>query len=146
MNRKPLDSLKQAIADLTSTLKVNETYLAGFLSVTEKSLNEWKKLGMGDATPKAYRLIRLHEVTGYLKSKHPEVPQSAYKALIENGRIVTDPNDLEEGSISLLNFITEDPHSKTWVPCVEEVVREFIKSNLKEMERSREAHQSIRHA
>lgn len=133
MSKKSLDSLKQAVAELTESLGIRETYLAGFLGVTEKSLNEWKKLKLGDVTPKARRLTRLHEVVEYLKGKHPEVPGSAYKSLIENGRIVTDPNDPEEGSVSLLNFIIEEPDSKTWVPCVEEVVREFIRSSTKGM-------------
>ena len=65
MSKKPLDGLKQAIAELSDALSIRETYLAGFLGVTEKSLNEWKKLGMGDLTPKAHRLVRLHEVVSY---------------------------------------------------------------------------------
>jgi hypothetical protein len=138
--------LKQAVTELTRTLDIGETYLAGFLGVTEKSLNEWKKLDKGEPTPKARRLLRLHEVVEYLKAKHPEIPASSYKALVENGRIVTDPYDAEEGSVSLLNFIIEDPQSKTWVPCVEEVVREFVNSNLREKDRHREGHQSVRFA
>lgn len=138
--------LKQAVAELTRTLDIGETYLAGFLGVTEKSLNEWKKLDTGEPTPKARRLIRLLDVVEFLKAKHSEIPASSYKALIENGRIVTDPYDAEDGSVSLLNFIIEDPRSITWVPCVEEVVREFVNSNLRERERPRETHQSVRHA
>lgn len=145
MSQKPLDGLKQAIGELTDALSIGETYLAGFLGVTEKSLNEWKKLGMGELTPKAHRLTRLHEVVSYLKSKHAEIPPTAYKSLIENGRFITDPSDPEEGSVSLLNYIIEEPQSKTWVPCVEEVVREFINNNLRETERVREARQ-VRHA
>jgi hypothetical protein len=146
MSKKRLDSLKQAISELTETLGITETYLAGFLGVTEKSLNEWKKLGMGDLTPKAKRLLRLYEVVEYLKSAHPEVPTSAYKSLIENGRIVIDPKDSEDGSLSLLNFIIEEPESKIWLPCVKDVVHEFIRNNLKETERPRENYRPVRHA
>ena len=146
MNKKALESLKQAINELTGILNMKETYLAGFLGVTEKSLSEWKRLGIAEPTPKARRLIRLYEVVEYLESKHSEVPVTAYKSLIENGRIITDPDDFEDGSISLLNYIIEEPQSKTWVPCVEEVVKEFVSSNMKEMEKVREAHQSVRHA
>lgn len=137
--------LKQIIAELTEILNIRETYLAGFLGVTEKSLNEWKKLGLDELTPKSYRLVRLYDVVSYLQNKHSEIPRSAYKSLIENGRFVTDPDDLEEGSISLLNFVIEEPQSKIWVPCVEEVVREFISETLRETERTRAAQQA-RHA
>ena len=40
------DNTAQMILELTSAFQVNETYLAGFLMVTEKSLKEWKKLPM----------------------------------------------------------------------------------------------------
>jgi hypothetical protein len=140
------DSVKQVIANLTAVLNINETYLAGFLGVSEKSLNEWKKLGMGELTPKAYRLTRLDEVIAYLKKNHSEVPASVYKSLVENGRIVTDPTDPEDGSISLLNFIIEDPKAKVWTSSVEEVVKGFISDNLQGSEPVREANQPIRKA
>jgi hypothetical protein len=146
MSANSLDSIKQAITFITKTLNFNETYLAGFLGVTEKSLNEWKKRGLGDLPPKAKRLVRLFEVVQYLQTRHPEIPQSAYKSLIENGRITIDPNDPEDGSTSLISFILAEPEASAWAPCVEEVVREFISSNIKETEQHREANQSVRHA
>ena len=145
MTPKP-DSIKQAIAELTSTLGMNETYLAGFLGVTEKSLNDWKKLGMGNLTPKARRLVRLYEVVSYLNSEHREIRTSVYKSLIENGRLITDPSDEEEGSMSLLNFIIEEPSAKVWTSPVEKVVQDFISDNLRGSESVGEANRSIREA
>lgn len=131
------DSTKQMISELTSAFQVNETYLAGFLMVTEKSLNEWKKLPMGDLTPKAYRLTRLHQVLRYIEEKHPEVPTAAYKSIVENGRVAVDNAD-DYGSVSLLNFILTVPESQFWIPCVEQVISEFKKTLTPAVERVRE--------
>lgn len=146
MHGSSADSVKQIVELVKKALKFNDTYLAGFVGVTEKSLNEWKKRGMGDLPPKAKRLVRLHEVIRYLQDRHKEIPESSYKNLIENGRITTDPNDPDDGSISLLNFILAEPEAIAWPPCVEEVVREFVSANIKETEQPREAHRSVRHA
>lgn len=146
MSTKSPDSIREAIGYITKALNFNETYLAGFLGVTVKTIDDWKKRGMGDLPPKAKRLVRLHEVIQYLQNKHKEIPESSYKNLIENGRVTIDPNDPEDGSTALISFILAEPEASAWAPCVEEVVQEFIKSNIKETEKHREAHQSVRHA
>lgn len=146
MSTKPLDSIKQAVAVITKIFKINETHLAGFLGVSEKSLNDWKKRGMGDIPPKAKRLVRLFEVVQYLQNKHGEIPEASYKNLIENGRITIDPNDHDDGTTSLLSYICAEPEARAWVPCVEEVVREFIRDHITETEQHREANKSVRHA
>lgn len=114
--------------------------------VTDKTLNDWKKRGIGDLPPKAKRLVRLYEVVQYLQSKHKEIPKSSYKNLIENGRVTIDPNDPEDGSIALISFIKAEPEATAWAPCVEEVVQEFKMSNIRETEQHHEAHQSVRQA
>ena len=119
------DSTKRMIAEITSVFQVSETYLAGFLGVTEKSLNEWKRLPMGDLTPKAYRLTQLHKVMLHLQSKHPTVSANMYKSLIENGRVPFDSGDEDYNSIPLIGLIKADPESKLWMACVDHVINEY---------------------
>ena len=64
------DSVKQTISTLTEILRINEAHLAGMLNVTEKSLHEWKKLGVGDLTPKAKRLKRSFEVVVFIQNNY----------------------------------------------------------------------------
>lgn len=119
------DGTKEMISELTKALQVSETYLAGYLGVTEKSLNEWKRLQMGDLTPKAHRLTRLYKVLRYLGRQHEDIPVTAYKNLIENGRVPFDAADEDIDSISLLNFILSEPESNYWIACVEQVVSDY---------------------
>ena len=143
MERKILDNTAQAVSQLIEWLDINETYLAGFLGVSPKSLGEWKKRGVGELPPKGLRLARLFEVVSYLLDKHKEIPVREYKGLLENGRIVIDPNDDDEGSISLLNFIIEEPSARVWVPSVEQVVKEY-ETILRATGRLRESNQTVR--
>ena len=145
MERKTFDNPSQAVSQLIEWLGIGETYLAGFLGVSAKSLADWKKRGTGDLPPKAHRLVRLYEVVSYLKKYHSEVPPREYKGLIENGRIIVDPDNTEDGSISLLNFIVEEPDSRVWAPCVDGVVSEY-KNFLKAAGRLREANRPVRGA
>lgn len=143
MNRD-FDNINQAVSELSSWLGINETYLAGFLGVSPKSLTDWKKRSVGDLPPKASRLVRLYEVVCYLRKHYPDL-QKNYKGLLENGHIVIDPENEDEGTISLLNFILEEPNAKAWVPCVNHVVAEY-RSILTAAGKYREANKPIRHA
>lgn len=119
------DSTKQMIAEITAVFGITETHLAGFLGVTEKSLNEWKGRQMGDLPPKAFRLTQLHKVMLHIQSKHSEVPENMYKPLIENGRVPFDSGDEDYDSISLVGLIKADPQSKLWMACVDHVINEY---------------------
>ncbi|MBY0472112.1 hypothetical protein K2X30_13175 [bacterium] len=142
---KNFDTPNQVVTQLTEWLGIGETYLAGFLGVSSKSLADWKKRGTGDLPPKAHRLVRLYEVISYLKKRHANLPQREYKGLLENGRLVIDPNDEDEGSISLLNFILEEPNAKVWAPCVDQVVEEY-RNILSAAGKLRETNRTVRHA
>lgn len=128
-NLSQANNTKQMIAEITAVFQVTETYLAGFLGVTEKSLNEWKRIPMGELTPKAHRLTQLHKVMLHIQSKHPTVPASLYKSLIENGRVPFDSGDEDYSSISLIGLIKADPESKLWMACVDHVINEY-KQNM----------------
>jgi len=145
MDKFSFDTSNQAVTQLTEWLGIGETYLAGFLGVSSKSLADWKKRGTGDLPPKAQRLVRLYEVVSYLKKRHPDLPQREYKGLLENGRLVIDPEDDEEGSFSLLNFILEEPNAKVWASCVDQVVGEY-QNILSATGKIREANRTVRHA
>lgn len=136
------DNTKQIISELTGALQVSETYLAGFLGVTEKSLNEWKRLKMGELTPKAHRLTRLYQVLRFLYENHTDIPVTAYKTIVENGRVPIDLGDEEDSTISLLNFILTEPDSKYWIPCVEKVVTEYKQHMKITAEKPHESHKS----
>lgn len=145
MERNTFNTPSQAIGQLTEWLGINETYLAGFLGVTPKSLADWKSRRPGELPPKAHRLVRLHAVVSYLKSRHPELPPRDYKGLLENGRLTINPDDAEEGTISLLNFIISDPNAKVWAPCVDHVVVDY-QNLLNAAGKLREANRPVRHA
>jgi hypothetical protein len=146
MEKNHFDSPNQAVTQLMNWLGMErESYLAGFLGVSPKSLTDWKKRPIAELPPKSHRLVRLFEVVSYLKNRHPELHQRDYKNLLENGRLVIDPEDEDEGSISLLNFIVEEPDARVWRACVEQVVSEF-KNVLRATGRLRETDPSIRKA
>lgn len=145
MQKLIFDNANQAVVQLTEWLGVNETHLAGLLGVTPKSLADWKKRNPGDLPPKAHRLERLYQVVTYLQKHHPEIQAKEYKGLIENGRITIDPDDAEEGSISLLNFINAEPEAKAWAPCVDSVIVDY-KNYLAAAGRFRETNRPIRNA
>jgi hypothetical protein len=143
MEQKTFDNPNQAVTQLTDWLGINETYLAGFLGVSPKSLMDWKKRGSGDLPPKGLRLARLHAVVSYMRDRHKEIPPQEYKGLLENGRLVIDPNDDDEGSISLLNFIIEEPNARVWASAVDHVVKEYG-NLLRAAGRIRETNQPVR--
>lgn len=122
------DGIRGAIAVVTNILGINETYLAGFLGVTEKSLNEWKRLGSGELTPKAKRLKRLYEVIEFIRDQYPKVSSNEIKSVLENGRITIDPDDEEDGTTALLSFILAEPEFKYWPAIVKEAVEDYLAS------------------
>lgn len=123
------DSVKQAISTLTETLRINEAHLAGMLNVTEKSLHEWKKLGVGELTPKAKRLKRTYEAVAFIKNNFSaDINTSEIKNVLENGRITIDPNDEEDGTTALISFIRAHPETDVWVPSVKEAVSDYLTS------------------
>ncbi len=129
MISKP-DSTKQMVHFLTEELSINNSYLAGMLGVSEKSLNDWKSLPMGDLTPKAKRLMRLFQVISYLKTNFKEVSHKEYKNVLLNGRIVLDPNDEEDGTTSLMSFVISEPEAKAWPAIVEAAVNSLEIKNF----------------
>lgn len=146
MSSHQFDSTRQAIIYLMKTLGIsNDSYLAGFLGVSEKSLHLWKTLAPGELTPKAKRLKRLFEVVNYLESEFPKMPKAQYKSFIESARITIDPNDDEDGTTALITFILEEPESKAWVGSVREAVENYFGDKYMSIKESpSEAHTSVR--
>lgn len=99
----------------------------------------------GDLTPKAHRLTRLRDVVTYLQKSHSEIQKGSIKSFIENARVTIDPTDVEEGSTTLLNLIIEEPESRTWVPCVEEAIKNYGGSFIGSGQ-AHETHRSVRQA
>lgn len=63
------------------------------------------------------------------------------KNILENGRLVIDPNDDEEGSM-LLGFIVEEPTARVWASCVDQVVEDY-KPILEAAGKARENHRTV---
>jgi hypothetical protein len=146
MSSHQFDSTRGAIVHLTSSLGINDAYLAGFLGVSEKSLHSWKPLGAGELTPKAKRLKRLFEVVSYLESNFPKIPKVKYKSFLESARITIDPSDDEDGSTALITFILEEPETKAWVGSVREAVENYFNNEfISTKEPLSEAVGSVRH-
>ncbi len=122
-----LDNLKQASELLVEALGINNrTMLAGLLGVTERSLQEWEKKPLGEITPKAKRLVLLYNLVRFMEQQFPSVPKELYKEILENSRVVLDPDDEEEGSISLMNMIISDPSEKYWPQIASSSISEYL--------------------
>lgn len=123
-----LDNLKQATDILVNALGVNNrTMLAGLLGVTERSLQEWEKKPLGEITPKAKRLVLLYNLVRYIEQQFPMVPAKMYREILENSRVVIDPDDLEDGSTSLMNMVISDPEEKYWPQIATSSITEYLK-------------------
>ncbi len=125
-NIKKLDSVRQALEELKEALGLSHDYLAGLLGVTGRSLDEWKKKGMGDLRGKVQRLIRLHQVLHYVENNPRRIQKKDLRNFLENARITVDPDDEEDGTVSLINYIIHEPEATTWVACVKEAVSDFF--------------------
>lgn len=119
------DSTKQMIHFALEKLQISNTQLAAMLGVSEKSLNDWKNLQMGDLTPKAKRLKRLYEVLSYLEHTYGKMLNLNYMKILIDGLIVLDPSDEEFGHTTLLTFITSDPENTAWVGNVKMAMESF---------------------
>ena len=126
MELAKFDSYKHAIETLCPTLGVSRTTLAGMLGITERSLSEWENLGTGDSTPKSKRLLLLYNVVRLFSKEFPKMPAKAYKEVLENSRVIFDPDDEEDGSISLINLIVAEPEEKCWVDTTKHAVGDYL--------------------
>lgn len=129
MEFQVFDNYKQAIVKSCEALSCNESYLAGMLGVTERSLGAWKKLGGGDGTPKAKRAKLLYEVLRYIHTHHKDIDPTEYKSFLENARVVVDPDDDEDGSVSLLNVIISNPDETYWAAIVEQAKKDYAEED-----------------
>jgi hypothetical protein len=45
---------------------------------------------------------------------------------LENGRVVIDPEDSEDGSVSLMNMVISDPNEKYWPQIANSAIKEYL--------------------
>lgn len=126
MSLQILDNLRQASNELTETLGINKTMLAGLLGVTERSMLEWEKKSLSDITPKSKRLVLLYNLVRFMEQKYPTISKKMYRELLENSRVVIDPDDLEDGSISLMNMVINDPDEKYWPQIASSAIENYL--------------------
>lgn len=126
MSLKAIDSLGQASDQLIETLGVSRKMLAGLLGVSERNMSEWEKKNLDNVTPKAKRLVLLYNLVRYIEEQFPLVPSKMYRELLENSRVVIDPDDSEDGSVSLINMIISDPDEKYWPQVAGSAIKEYL--------------------
>lgn len=143
MSLPALDSLKQASDLLIGVLGVNRTMLAGLLGVTERSMSDWEKKALGDITPKAKRLVLLYQLARFIEQKYPDVPHKMYRGILENGRVEIDPEDSEDGSVSLMNMVISDPDEKYWPQIANSAIKEYLDEVGFISRKEREGHLSL---
>jgi transcriptional regulator with XRE-family HTH domain len=143
MALQTLDNLRQASEQLTELLGVNRTMLAGLLGVTERSMSEWEKKSIGNITPKAKRLALLYNLVRFIEQKYPTVPAKMYREILENSRVTIDPNDPEDGSISLMNMVISDPDEKYWPQIAGSAIKEYLEEIGFNLRNEREGNSTI---
>lgn len=143
MTLPALDNLKQASDLLTDVLGVNRTMLAGLLGVTERSMSDWEKKALGDITPKAKRLVLLYQLVRFIEEKHPKIPQKMYREILENSRVVIDPEDSEDGSVSLMNMVITDPEEKYWAQIADSAIKEYLEEEGYYSRKERESYRTL---
>jgi len=126
MSLQAIDNLRQASEQLTELLGVSRTMLAGLLGVTERSMSEWEKKNLDNVTPKAKRLVLLYNLVRYMEEQFSLVPSKMYRELLENSRVVIDPDDSEDGSVSLINMVISDPDEKYWPQIAGSAIKEYL--------------------
>jgi hypothetical protein len=143
MPLQTLDNLRQASEQLTELLGVNRTMLAGLLGVTERSMSEWEKKSIGDITPKAKRLALMYNLVRFIEQKYPNVPAKMYREILENSRVTIDPNDPEDGSISLMNMVISDPDEKYWPQIAGSAIKEYLEEIGFNLRNEREGNRTV---
>ncbi len=49
-----------------------------------------------------------------------------YREILENSRVVIDPNDEEGGSVSLMNMVISDPDEKYWPQIAKSAIADYL--------------------
>lgn len=138
------ENTKQAVEQLKKGLNLKDIPLATLLGVTERSLNDWKKRSAGELPPKAYRLKRLWEVLRYMETKYPKLTPTERQSVLNNGRVTIDPDDPDDGTISLINYIKAHPKDVAYTGQVDEAIVDYNDEEPQGV-RSNEAPRSLQH-
>ena len=139
------DNCKQAMEELKDALNISDIPLATMLGITERSLNHWKQQPVGELSPKAFRFKRLWEVVRYLHLEYSNLTPEQRRSILDNGRVVIDPHDLDDGTTTLINYIISDPKALAYTGQVNEAVKSFMDDEALEKV-DYEGHRSIQHA
>ena len=119
--------MKLTSNNLQKNINVNKSKLADLLGVTEKELSDWEEIDAGYPTiKKSKRLILLSEIVEYI-SKNYQIEQVALLDLLNDEKITFNPNDLEDGSCSLIGFINANSHNLYWKLMIAQIMEERLK-------------------
>jgi len=119
--------LAQKTSELVRILEIHEPLLAGMLGITTKSLNKWKNMKSSELPLKVKRLELTYEIVSYITQSYPgKFRGPEIKNVLENGRVIIDPNDEDDGATSLISFICAHPEEIAWVAVVKEAVNNYL--------------------
>jgi DNA-binding XRE family transcriptional regulator len=99
-----------------AVLLINRSQLASLLGVSISCVIEWEKNLRNE---KLHRLSKLDQVLDYFVAHYPEINKTDYKNLLDNARVMIDPNDNEYGSTSLINLICSESYNPYLFTCVD---------------------------
>lgn len=119
------NSIKQASKLLMRNLDISKSNLAGMVGVSERTLDEWGKASIDDFASKSNRLIALYNVVRLIKKERPNISAKDCRCFLYNSRIVFDPEDEEEGSVSMISFILAHPEEKDWISAYNSALEEY---------------------
>jgi transcriptional regulator with XRE-family HTH domain len=119
-----------AVNKLVQTLSITRSQLAGILGVSLSCLADWEK---GIKNEKLHRLAKLEQIIDYLQTNQPVIDKSDYKNLIDNARVIIDPLDEEDGSVTLQGLICLDTYNPHFFACVDSALLNVYGLNYKKL-------------
>lgn len=101
----PFSSCRNAVEKSCLILACSKSQLSGYLGVTLKTLEEWVVNDQTSDLSKAKRLVRMYFILEYLLEAYPVASNERYKDILLNTRIIYDPDDDEDGMVSLIGLV-----------------------------------------
>jgi hypothetical protein len=120
--------MKNLSENIQTTLNIDKVKLADILGITEQILTELEQVeSVYQAPKKLGRLILLGGFLEYIAKSYPQIKKESYLEILINERIVSDPDDLEDGNISLINFINANDKNVSWKLVLSQILEERLR-------------------
>lgn len=132
---KPV-GIRLAAVELLGSLNYTLQQVANLVGVTEATLQSWTTDHSNDKeiSDKVLRLLNLNAIVTRLKTKHGVENPTELLSILHNGRVIFDPTDEEDGSISLLGFACAYTDAQDWATRTDEALVDFRELERRTME------------